>query len=215
MISNANDGMLDGQLRLPDTTDASGSRLTLTLVCMASLLACAFSATSAIEIGSTTHPFTNDKAGREVFGRITTAHAASMQQPSALARIECLIEDCQSIAGPIVRIAAPPQVGPQMPPHSTQTPATMPAPADAEADIADDDETPPPLPVRGYAQHGSVANVAPLPSAPFHGRYPHYVEVILPADTPWFPLPSVALDPAAPASPARTTIALDPISRGG
>lgn len=214
MISNANDGMLDAQLHVPNTTDATGSRPTLTLVCMASLLACAFSATSAIEIGSTTHPFTNDKAGREVFGHITTTHAAAVPPSSALARIECLIADCQSIGGPIVRITAPPQADPQMPPHSTQSPAATTPSADTVADDADD-ETPPPLPAHGYSRTGALTDVTPLPTAPLHGRYPHYVEVTLPADTPWFALPSVALDPDPPSTPARTTIALDPVSRGG
>jgi hypothetical protein len=228
MISFANDDIVVDQQRMSDTAETGRARVTLTLVSMASLLACAFSATSAIEIGSSTHPYTYDKAGRESFGRIAShANAVAAQRAETLARIECLADACQSLTGPIVRIAAPPlPVGPSGTSHGAHTPlspaqpSTQP-PTDARAATlvtaldTDDDAMPPPLPVSCIAPTASPTDVAPLPTPPRYGKFAHYVEVTLPSGGPWFPLPSVALDPAPATHPVRATVALDPSTQGG
>ena len=225
MISYAHDDIVVDQQRMSDTAETGRSRVTLTLVSMASLLACAFSATSAIEIGSSTHPYTYDKAGRESFGRIATPHAEAFQRPQTLARIECLADACQSIGGPIVRIAAPPVparsgVLPQAPLSPILPPVQPPSDTQAATlvtalDDADDDDTPPPLPASGFLPVTSPADVAPLPAAPRYGKFAHYVEVTLPSEGPWFPLPSVELGPAPPSHPVRATVALAPSTQGG
>lgn len=227
MISYANDDIVVDHQRMSDTAEAGRARVTLTLVSMASLLACAFSATSAIELGSSTHPYTYDKAGRESFGRIATSHAGTTMRAETLARIECMADACQSLAGPIVRIAVPPlPADPSVVPHlplSPMPPSAQP-PADAHTamlvtalDAADEDDAdvPPPLPAAGFNPAVTAADVAPLPAPPRYGKFAHYVEVTLPSEGPWFPLPSVALDTQPASHPVRATVALDPSTEGG
>lgn len=216
MISDANDGYAAGQQHWLETAEDSLARARLTFFCMASLLACAFSATSAIEIGSSTHPYTYEKAGRESFGPITRPPDLKPTQVVAIAHGECLRVTCQSVAGPIVRIAAPPHVAPHSgpqdgPPLNTTESASVVAARDARQmrDTADDDDAPPPLPDEGHAQSMSATNIAPLPVLTRGSRLPHYIEVALPASTPWFALPSVALDaPSIGATDTHTTVAL-------
>jgi hypothetical protein len=273
MISHALDDMAVDQPPMPDAVEAGRARVTFTLVSMASLLACAFSATSAIEIGSSTHPFSYDKAARESFGRITPSRADAPPRPPTLARVECLFEACRSITGPIVRIAAPspndplpappatpdspsrglavpaqPSAQPTLEPHLSSLitafdamrhsawlvaaiGATPPVPmlfsvfsavpraprwiTASASDALDDDDTPPPLPERGYAQPGSPAAVAPLPFVPRRGKFAHYVEVTLPSGGPWFALPSVEADPDSVSRSVHATLALGPLAQGG
>ncbi|RKP43761.1 hypothetical protein [Pararobbsia silviterrae] len=196
MISDANDRHAAGQQPWADTADDGHTRTTLTLFCMASLLACVFSATSAIELGESTHPFTYDNAGREFFGHIEHLRETSANPVSAFALVECRVAACQSLAGPVVRLVDPARNAPRSaspparredddtPPVRIETRATD---SDSETAVEIDDVALPPLPLhRGNAaaqRATETTNVVPLPARLPGSRLPRYVEVMTPGRT--------------------------------
>jgi hypothetical protein len=214
MISYAYDRAPAGQQYARVTVQDERTRTTLTLFSMASLLACAFSAASAIELGSSTRPFTLDKAAREAFGHIEPLRTELADRPAPDPRTECQFESCRSMGGPIMRIAIPPANRPQ----STQAPGVerpivaTPQPSVATFNpffTADDDTVLPPLPSTGYGVEPPRADVAPLPAPERRAGLPRYTEVMA-ADASAFPFPGPALDKAVEPVSAHATVALEP-----